>query len=98
MPARGDIVMISSSEVRRMRAGGAPYNVAKATLEALALTLANEEIAHGVHVNVVAPGLVVMDMGARLVRAKLGPEDAGTLDEARPPGGCGARRPCPALR
>ena len=69
---RGDIVMISSSEVAHMRAGGAPYNMAKAALEALALTLAKEEIANGIHVNVVAPGLIVTDMGARLVQAKLG--------------------------
>src|SRR6478672_1489706 len=41
---RGDIVMISSSEVAHMRAGGAPYNMAKAALEALALTMAKEEI------------------------------------------------------
>ena len=83
---RGDIVMISSSEVAHMRAGGAPYNMAKAALEALALTMAKEEIANGVHVNVVAPGLVATDMGARLVQAKLGMSDASDLDAAQPLG------------
>jgi 3-oxoacyl-[acyl-carrier protein] reductase len=40
---RGDIIVISSSEVPHMRAHGAPYNMAKAAAEALALTLAHEE-------------------------------------------------------
>ena len=83
---RGDIVMISSSEVAHMRAGGAPYNMAKAALEALALTMAKEEIANGVHVNVVAPGLVATDMGDRLVQAKLGVSDVSDLDAAQPLG------------
>src|SRR3954470_1314786 len=83
---RGHIVMISSSEVAHMRAGGAPYNMAKAALEALALTLAKEEVAHGVRVNIVAPGLVVTDMGAKLVRAKLGVDNITKLDAAQPLG------------
>src|SRR3954462_9913537 len=83
---RGHIVMNSSSEVAHMRAGGAPYNMAKAALEALALTLAKEEVAHGVRVNIVAPGLVVTDMGAKLVRAKLGVDDITELDAAQPLG------------
>lgn len=87
--SRGDFVMISSSELASMRAGGAPYNVAKAALEALAFTLANEEIGNGIHVNVVAPGLIVTDMGARLVRAKLGLEDMTELDAAQPLGRLG---------
>jgi 3-oxoacyl-[acyl-carrier protein] reductase len=86
---RGDIVMISSSEVAHMRANGAPYNMAKAALEALALTMAKEEIRHGVHVNVVAPGLVVTDMGARLVQAKLGLDDMTALDAQQPLGRVG---------
>lgn len=84
--ARSHIVMISSSEVAHMRAGGAPYNMAKAALEALALTMAKEEIAHGVRINIVAPGLVVTDMGAKLVQAKLGVEDMTTLDASQPLG------------
>jgi 3-oxoacyl-[acyl-carrier protein] reductase len=81
---RGDIVMISSSEVSHMRAGGAPYNMAKAALEALALTLAKEEAANGVHVNIVAPGLVATDMGERLVRATLGISEVAELDASQP--------------
>lgn len=83
---RGDVVMISSSEVSEMRALGAPYNMGKAALEALALTLANEEIAHGIHVNIVAPGLVATDMGDKLVQAKLGADRATALDAQMPLG------------
>ena len=83
---RGHIVMISSSEVAHMRANGAPYNMAKSALEALALTMAKEEIGHGIRVNIAAPGLVVTDMGAKLVRAKLGVEDMTELDASQPLG------------
>jgi NAD(P)-dependent dehydrogenase (short-subunit alcohol dehydrogenase family) len=84
---RGDIVMISSVATRHMAANGAPYNMAKAALEALALTLAKEERDHGIHVNVVAPGLVETDMGVRLARAITGDrslEDLRALDAAAP--------------
>lgn len=83
---RGDVIMISSSEVSHMRPNGAPYNMAKAALEALALTLAKEEIAHGIRVNIVAPGLVITDMGRRLVQAKLGTDDIDALDAEQPLG------------
>jgi 3-oxoacyl-[acyl-carrier protein] reductase len=83
---RGDVVVISSSELVHMRANGAPYNMAKAALEALALTLAKEEIANGIRVNIVAPGLVATDMGDRLVKAKLGVEDTSALDADQPLG------------
>jgi 3-oxoacyl-[acyl-carrier protein] reductase len=81
---RADVIVISSSELAHMRAGGAPYNMAKAALEALAFTLAHEEAANGVRVNVVAPGLVATDMGDRLVRAKLGLEGVSELDAGQP--------------
>ena len=77
---RGDIVMISSSIARDHPPNGAPYAMGKAALEALAYTLANEERGHGVHVNVVAPGLVDTDMGQRLARATLGADDIRSLD------------------
>lgn len=80
---RADVIAVSSSEVGAMRAGGAPYNMAKAALEALALTLAHEEARNGIRVNIVAPGLVVTDMGSRLVQAKLGREIA-ELDSGQP--------------
>ena len=66
---RGDIVFISSVATDHMAANGAPYNMAKAAMEALASTLAKEERRHGIHVNVVAPGLVETEMGRRLVKA-----------------------------
>src|SRR4051794_17367653 len=69
---RGDIVMISSVATNNMSANGAPYNMGKAALEALAFTLAKEERDNGIHVNVVAPGLVATDMGVRLARARTG--------------------------
>jgi 3-oxoacyl-[acyl-carrier protein] reductase len=81
---RGDVVLISSVAARMLAANSAPYNMAKAALEALALTLAKEERRHGIHVNVVAPGLVVTEMGRRLVRAAMGVEDIETMDAGAP--------------
>ena len=80
---RGDIVFISSNVTDHMGANGAPYNMGKAAMEALASTLAKEERAHGIHVNVVAPGLVETEMGRRLVRAA-GVTDMRTLDASMP--------------
>ncbi|MBV8305828.1 MAG: SDR family oxidoreductase [Acidimicrobiia bacterium] len=81
---RGDIVMVSSVATKQMAGGGAPYNMAKAALEALALTLANEEKRHGIRVNVVAPALVDTEMGRRLVKGAMGVEDIRTLDDGMP--------------
>lgn len=84
---RGDIVMISSVATSHMSANGAPYNMGKAAMEALAMTLAKEERANGIHVNVVAPGLVETDMGLRLARAMTGRrelDDLRSLDAASP--------------
>ena len=81
---RGDIVMISSAAVVFMAANSAPYNMAKAGLEALAWTLAKEERRHGIHVNVVAPGLVDTEMGRRLVKGAMGVEDIRTMDQRSP--------------
>ena len=77
---RGDIVMISSVASRMMAGYSVPYNMAKAALEALAFTLAKEEMHNGVHVNVVAPGLVDTEMGRRLAKATTGAEDIHDLD------------------
>jgi 3-oxoacyl-[acyl-carrier protein] reductase len=81
---RGDIVMISSVATAANTANGAPYNMAKAALEALAFTLAKEERPHGIHVNIVAPGLVDTAMGQRLARAVTGVEDIHELDSHAP--------------
>ncbi len=81
---RGDIVVISSVATLTMGANGAPYNMGKAALEALAFTLAKEERPHGIHVNVVAPGLVDTDMGQRLAKAVTGVTDIRDLDGGMP--------------
>jgi NAD(P)-dependent dehydrogenase (short-subunit alcohol dehydrogenase family) len=81
---RGDIVLLSSSAVLYMGAGSGPYTMAKAAEEALAHTLAKEERRHGIHVNIVAPGLVETEMGRRLVKGALGVDDIRTLDERSP--------------
>lgn len=84
---RGDIVFISSVATSGMSANGAPYNMGKAAMEALALTLAKEERPHGIRVNIVAPGLVETDMGVRLARAITGRremDDLRSMDESAP--------------
>ncbi len=84
---RGDVVMVSSVATSTMSANGAPYNMGKAAMEALAMTLAKEERPFGIHVNVVAPGLVETDMGVRLARAYTGDrsmEDLRALDASSP--------------
>ena len=84
---RGDIVFVSSVATSHYSAKGAPYNMGKAAMEALAATLAKEERPFGIHVNVVAPGLVETDMGVRLARAMTGQRDLAdlrSLDAASP--------------
>ena len=81
---RGDLVFISSVAARLMSGRSAPYTMAKVALEALALTLAKEERGHGIHANVVAPGLVDTEMGRRLVRGAMGVDDISALDATSP--------------
>jgi len=81
---RGDVIMISSVAAQSFGANGGSYNLPKAALEALAYTLAKEERKHGIRVNVVAPGLVETEMGARLVRHTQGIEDMSALAERQP--------------
>jgi NAD(P)-dependent dehydrogenase (short-subunit alcohol dehydrogenase family) len=81
---RGDIVMISSAATVHWGANSAPYNMAKGALEALAWTLAKEERRNGIHVNVVAPGLVDTEMGRRLVKGAMGVDDIRTMDTRSP--------------
>ncbi|MEY2435382.1 MAG: hypothetical protein QOF97_218 [Acidimicrobiaceae bacterium] len=81
---RGDIVFISSAATRHYAANSAPYNMGKAAMEALALTLSKEERRNGIHTNIVAPGLVDTEMGRRLVKGAAGVEDISTLDLASP--------------
>jgi NAD(P)-dependent dehydrogenase (short-subunit alcohol dehydrogenase family) len=81
---RGDIVMVSSAATQRFGANGAPYGMGKAAMEALALTLFKEERAHGIRVNIVAPGLVETEMGRRLMRATAGVQDLRAIDPHMP--------------
>jgi NAD(P)-dependent dehydrogenase (short-subunit alcohol dehydrogenase family) len=81
---RSDVVFISSIASTTWGAGSAPYAMGKAAVEALAHTLAREERRHGVHVNVVAPGLTDTEMGRRLARATRGVEDIHELDGGSP--------------
>ena len=81
---RGDIVMISSAASLSNGANGTPYNMGKAALESLAFTLAKEERPFGIHVNVVAPGLVETEMGRRLARAVAGVKDLRKIDQVMP--------------
>jgi 3-oxoacyl-[acyl-carrier protein] reductase len=82
--ARGDIVMISSVATRSLGAFGAPYNMGKCAMEALAFTLAKEERPYGIRVNIVAPGLVETEMGRRLMKATAGVKDLRDLDRVMP--------------
>jgi NAD(P)-dependent dehydrogenase (short-subunit alcohol dehydrogenase family) len=81
---RGDVVLVSSAVTTHMAAASSPYNVAKASMEALARTLAKEERRHGIHVNVVAPGLVDTEMGRRLAKGAMGADDIRELDAGAP--------------
>jgi 3-oxoacyl-[acyl-carrier protein] reductase len=81
---RGDIIMISSVATLGNGPRGAPYNMGKAAMEALALTLAKEERQHGIRANIVAPALTVTEMGRRLTRATSGVEDIHELDARSP--------------
>ena len=81
---RSDIVMISSVATMGHAPNGAPYNMGKAAMESLALTLAKEEGRHGVRVNIVAPSLTVSDMGERLAKAVAGVADIHELDRRSP--------------
>ena len=81
---RGDIIMISSIAARHLAPYGAPYNMAKAAIEALADTLAKEVNDRPIYVNVVGPGLTVTEMGERLAKATAGVSAIGDLDSRMP--------------
>jgi NAD(P)-dependent dehydrogenase (short-subunit alcohol dehydrogenase family) len=78
LAGRGDIVMISSATVASAPPGAAPYTMAKAAMETCVLSLAREERPHGIRANIVAPGLVMTDMGRRLVTALT---DGGSIED-----------------
>jgi NAD(P)-dependent dehydrogenase (short-subunit alcohol dehydrogenase family) len=64
---RSDVIMVSSVAAQSMGARMGLYSITKAGVEALAHTLAKEERANGMRVNIVAPGLVDTDMGRKLM-------------------------------
>ncbi|WP_241383949.1 SDR family NAD(P)-dependent oxidoreductase [Rhodococcus sp. CH91] len=80
---RGDIVMISSNTTTSTPPNSAPYTMAKAAMETCIRTLAQEERPHGIHANIVAPGLIATEMGRRLVSASRG-TDIAELDASSP--------------
>jgi 3-oxoacyl-[acyl-carrier protein] reductase len=80
----GHVIAVSSIATLHYAANHAPYNIAKAALEAFAFGLAKEERKHGIHVHVVAPGLVDTEMGRRLARATMGVQDIHELDSHLP--------------
>ncbi|MGD9602604.1 MAG: SDR family NAD(P)-dependent oxidoreductase [Gammaproteobacteria bacterium] len=81
--ARGDIIFISSIATLSHAARGAPYNMGKAAMEALAFTLAKEETRNRIYVNVVAPPLTDTEMGQRLAKAR-GVAEFHDLDASAP--------------
>jgi NAD(P)-dependent dehydrogenase (short-subunit alcohol dehydrogenase family) len=81
---RGDIIMVSSNATRHLAAFGAPYNMAKAAMEALAFGLAKEELRNNIRVNIVAPGLVETEMGRRLMKATANVDDLRQIDKQMP--------------
>ncbi|TDB94240.1 SDR family oxidoreductase [Actinomadura sp. 7K534] len=81
---RSDMVFVSSVITDTKPPFTAPYTMGKAAMEALAEVLAKEERGNGMHVNVVAPGVVDTDMGRRLVRATTGIEDIRQADASSP--------------
>ena len=82
---RGDIIMISSQSALSTDPHTGPYNMAKAAQEALALTLAKEEAANGIRVNIVVPGLTNTDLGRRIAKG-MGLDDIHDLNPRFPLG------------
>jgi 3-oxoacyl-[acyl-carrier protein] reductase len=79
---RGVILTLSSIGADKCAPGGAPYYVSKAGVNALTRTLANEVAARGIRVNAIAPGVVLSDMGERMIKA-VGPELVAGIPQGR---------------
>jgi 3-oxoacyl-[acyl-carrier protein] reductase len=81
---RGDVIFITSSIEHGGGPGIAPYHMAKAAAEAFAHSLAHEERAHGIRVNIVRPGFTETDMGRRLTKGLTGSDDTSGLHAGAP--------------
>lgn len=66
---RGAIVNVSSCYAVKGRKGMALYDATKAAIVAMTRTLAFEEVAHGIRVNVVCPGSTLTDFHVNRTRA-----------------------------
>jgi 3-oxoacyl-[acyl-carrier protein] reductase len=64
----GNVILISSIGADACGPMGAPYYVAKAGVNALTKSLAKECAPAGVRVNCIAPGVVMSDMGERMLK------------------------------
>ncbi|MGC1178984.1 MAG: SDR family NAD(P)-dependent oxidoreductase [Methyloceanibacter sp.] len=73
--AAARIIFVTSSVARSCRPNWAPYSIAKAALEALAKTYANETAASSIKVNLVDPGALATRMRAEAYPG----EDPATL-------------------
>ena len=82
---RGDIIMISSQSALSTDPHTAPYSMAKAAQEVLALILAKEEAANGIRANIVVPGLANTDLGRRIAKG-MGVDDIHELNPRFPLG------------
>lgn len=65
---RGDIHLISSTNVRMLPQGLTSYNVAKAGVEVMGRVLSKEERDHGIRVNVIGPTTTETDMASGLLK------------------------------
>ncbi|MBI1815588.1 MAG: SDR family oxidoreductase [Deltaproteobacteria bacterium] len=65
---QGSIILISSIGADACGAMGAPYYCAKAAVNALTKSLARECAPSRVRVNCIAPGLIMSDMGEKMVK------------------------------
>lgn len=68
--SRGNIVNIASTHAVNPRAGMGQYDVTKAAIVSLTMTLAFEEARHGVRVNAVCPGATLTPFHVRRLAAQ----------------------------
>ncbi|MBI2917954.1 MAG: SDR family oxidoreductase [Chloroflexi bacterium] len=77
---RGHIILLSSVTTRMLTTNRAPYNTAKAALEAFGKVLAKEEQPYGIRVNMIGPGVTETERTRGWLPAARG---VATIEEAR---------------